>query len=76
MDCSLLYGSDDKTARSLRTFSHGKLRRQIGPKGKSYLPNVKQATKECTVADDATVCYAAGNVYNLCCLLYISTLLW
>ncbi|XP_060870430.1 peroxidase-like [Metopolophium dirhodum] len=62
IDASLLYGSDEITARSLRTFSHGKLRRQIGPKGKSYLPNVKQATKECTVANDATVCYAAGDL--------------
>ncbi|XP_015374037.1 PREDICTED: peroxidase-like [Diuraphis noxia] len=62
MDASLLYGSDEKTARSLRTFSHGKLRRQIGPKGKSYLPNVKQATKECTVSNDMTVCYAAGDL--------------
>ncbi|XP_029348595.1 chorion peroxidase-like, partial [Acyrthosiphon pisum] len=62
IDASLLYGSDEIIAHSLRTFSHGKLRRQIGPKGKSYLPNVKQATKECTVANDATVCYAAGNL--------------
>ncbi|XP_022162140.1 peroxidase-like [Myzus persicae] len=62
LDASLLYGSDEHIAHSLRTNHHGKLRRQIGPKGKSYLPNVKQATKECTVSKDETVCYAAGDI--------------
>uniref|UniRef100_A0A2S2NAX9 Peroxidase n=1 Tax=Schizaphis graminum TaxID=13262 RepID=A0A2S2NAX9_SCHGA len=61
IDASILYGSDLKTSHSIRTFKNGKLRRQLGPNGKSYLPNVKKATELCNVTFDSTVCYVTGD---------------
>lgn len=62
LDASLLYGSNDNTAQSLRSFVDGKLKKQVGPYGKSFLPNVPKATQVCNVAKDNTVCYAAGTI--------------
>lgn len=62
IDASVLYSSDYETSRSIRTFKYGKLRRQLGPNGKSYLPNVKKATELCNVTLDNTVCYVTGNI--------------
>lgn len=61
IDASLMYGSDDGTANSLRTFSNGMLRKQVGPNGKSYLPNAKKPSQSCNVANDNAVCYTTGN---------------
>ncbi|XP_022170134.1 peroxidase-like isoform X2 [Myzus persicae] len=57
LDASVLYGTDYETSRSIRTLKYGKLRRQLGPNGKSFLPNVKKATELCNVTKDNTVCY-------------------
>lgn len=65
IDASLLYGSDDNTANSLRSFVNGKLRRQVGPNGRSYLPNIKNPTQFCNVLNDNSVCYISGNYYIL-----------
>ncbi|CAI6350006.1 unnamed protein product [Macrosiphum euphorbiae] len=61
IDASVLYGSDYETSRSIRTFKYGKLRRQLGPNGKSFLPNVEKATELCNVTQDSTACYLAGD---------------
>lgn len=61
IDCSELYGSDAATVRSLRAFNNGKLKIQLGPNGKSYLPNVKKPTQSCNVPTDKSVCYASGD---------------
>ncbi|VVC25042.1 Hypothetical protein CINCED_3A001808 [Cinara cedri] len=61
IDASLVYGSDNNTANSLRRFINGKLRKQVGSKGNSFLPNVKKASKVCNVLSDTTVCYASGD---------------
>lgn len=70
IDASILYGSDLETSRSIRTFKNGKLRRQLGSNGKSYLPNVKKATELCNVTLDSTVCYVTGN-YRACKYKYL-----
>lgn len=64
LDASMLYGSDDQTAKSLRSFVDGKLKKQLGPYGKTFLPNVANATQVCNVAKDDAVCYVAGNSYK------------
>ncbi|XP_060871134.1 peroxidase-like isoform X1 [Metopolophium dirhodum] len=61
IDASVLYGTDYETSRSIRTFKYGKLRRQLGPNGKLFLPNVKKATEFCNVTQDNTVCYLSGD---------------
>lgn len=63
LDASLLYGSDSTTANHLRSFTNGKLRTQIGPNGRSYLPNVQNPTQFCNVPNDDSVCYETGNYY-------------
>lgn len=65
IDASLLYGSDEDTASSLRTFINGKLRTQMGHNGQPYLPNVKNASEVCKVDNDNSVCYVSGNYYIL-----------
>lgn len=61
IDASLLYGSDNNTASSLRTFTDGKLARQVTYNGKSFLPNVINATKTCNVVHNDTACYTSGS---------------
>lgn len=57
----MTYGSDDDTANSLRTFVNGKLRKQMGQNGKSFLPNTKKGSRTCTADDNNAVCYMSGN---------------
>lgn len=60
----MLYGSDNATANSLRSFVNGKLKVQMGSNGRSFLPNVPKPTKACNVPNDNTVCYLSGNIVN------------
>ncbi|XP_050538280.1 peroxidase-like isoform X4 [Daktulosphaira vitifoliae] len=61
LDLSLLYGSNDETAQSLRTFNGGKLKFQLGPNDKIFLSNVENPMKSCNGQVEKPICYTAGD---------------
>lgn len=61
LDGSLIYGSNEDTSNFLRTFRRGQLRAQLTPDRRPFLVNADKPTRVCNVANDAEICYSAGD---------------
>uniref|UniRef100_A0A1B6MCZ0 Peroxidase n=1 Tax=Graphocephala atropunctata TaxID=36148 RepID=A0A1B6MCZ0_9HEMI len=60
VDASLVYGSDEDTARSLRTFTQGKLRVQVTSDDREFPPNTTTPERDCDGQREG-VCYLTGD---------------
>ncbi|XP_046660395.1 peroxidase-like isoform X2 [Homalodisca vitripennis] len=60
VDASFVYGSDEDTARSLRTFTHGKLMVQVTPDNREFPPNSTMPERDCDSQREG-VCYLTGD---------------
>ncbi|XP_050540461.1 peroxidase-like isoform X2 [Daktulosphaira vitifoliae] len=61
IDGSHIYGPDDTTAASLRTFNDGLLRSEILRNGKEYCPQRRRQSRECDNRPNVNVCFDAGD---------------
>ncbi|KAG7203773.1 hypothetical protein KM043_013795 [Ampulex compressa] len=61
MDASMVYGSDEKTARSLRSFKGGELLTEIR-NNIEYMPSAGNKSMTCDLVYANEACYRAGDV--------------
>lgn len=61
IDAGFVYGSDEATARGLRTFQGGELRVQRTPDFRDFPPNSDQVQLDCQNPPQEQVCYVAGS---------------
>lgn len=65
VDASFVYGSDERTAKSLRTFCDGKLQVQLTSDKREFPPNSKNMDSDCDNEGSDNVCYNAGKWLHL-----------
>lgn len=65
VDASFVYGSDERTAKSLRTFCDGKLQVQLTSDKREFPPNSKSMDSDCDNEGSDNVCYNAGKWLHL-----------
>lgn len=84
LDGSMIYGTTDERAWSLRTFSNGQLSTEM-KNGHEYLPQADKPLQQCQVSSNTSACYKSGNfmklefiVLTLCwkIIILVLTLLW
>jgi hypothetical protein len=73
LDGSMIYGTTDERAWSLRTFSNGQLSSEI-KNGHDYLPHADKPLQQCQVSSNTSTCYKSGNFMKL--EFIIVTLCW
>jgi hypothetical protein len=64
LDGSMIYGTTDEKAWSLRTFSKGQLSSEV-KNGHEYLPQADKPLQHCQVSSNTSACYKSGKFIQL-----------
>jgi hypothetical protein len=64
LDGSMIYGTTDERAWSLRTFSDGQLSSDL-KNGHEYMPQADKPLQHCQVSSNTSACYKSGNLMKL-----------
>lgn len=76
LDGSMIYGTTDERAWSLRTFSNGQLSAEM-KNGHEYLPQADKPLQQCQVSSNTSACYQSGDIrVNLHPQLVVMHTLW
>lgn len=61
LDGSMIYGTTEEKAKTLRTFSNGRLSTSV-KNGHEYLPQSEDPLQHCQVTSNTSICYASGDM--------------